>query len=111
MKKTLYLKAALSLMSIALFSSCLKDSQYAVDFTKTTPLVELPGAANVSGSAGTFEVVGLTASDAPSPFNVAVNLAAPQPLSKAVTVKLSVDAAALTAYNTANETDYTLLPT
>ena len=98
-------------MSIALLSSCLKDSKYTVDFTKTTPLVELPGAANVSGNAGTFEVVGLLASSAPSPFNVAVNLAAPQPLSKAITVKLSVDAAALTAYNTANETSYTLLPT
>ena len=109
--KKIYIRTVLSLMAISLLSSCLKDTKYNVDFTKTTPLVELPGAANVSTTAGPFEVVGIVSSaTAASPFNVAVNIAAPQPLSKAVTVKLSVDAAALTAYNTANATTYTLLP-
>ncbi|HEY4194075.1 MAG TPA: DUF1735 domain-containing protein, partial [Mucilaginibacter sp.] len=45
-----------------------------------------------------------------TPYNVPVNIAAPNPLKTAVTVKLSVDQAALTAYNTANGTSYTLLP-
>jgi len=111
MKKILNIRTALSLMSIALLSSCLKDSPYTVDFTKTKPLVELPGAANVSGSAGLFEIVGVLAkASGASPFNVPVNLAAPQPLSSALTVKLSVNAAALTAYNSANSTSYVLLP-
>jgi hypothetical protein len=111
MKKKLYMKAALSLMAIALLSSCLKRGEYSVDFTKDTQLVELPGAANVSGTAGPFEVVGITASaTGPSPFPVAVNLAAPNPLSKSITVTLSENAAALTAYNNANMTSYTLLP-
>lgn len=110
MKKKLYIKAALSLMSIALLSSCLKDSRYAVDFTKTTPLVELPGAANVSGSAGYFEVVGLVASDAPSPFNVPVNLASPHTFGNAITVTLKANPDSLNSYNHANSTDYTLLP-
>ena len=61
MKKRFYIRTALSLMSIALLSSCLKDSPYSVDFTKTTPLVELPGAANVSTTAGPFEVLCLYA--------------------------------------------------
>jgi hypothetical protein len=111
MKKTLYIKAALSLMSIALLSSCLKSSPYYVDFTKDTPLVELPGSANVSGTAGPFEVVGVLASaTAASPFDVAVNLAAPKPLGSPTTVTLKANADSLNSYNNANGTTYTLLP-
>jgi hypothetical protein len=107
MKKRFYIKTALSLMAMALISSCLKNSKYAVDFQDAKPLVELPSAAYL----GTFQVVGVTAkASGASPFNVPVNLAAPKPLGSALTVKLSVNQAALTAYNTANGTTYTLLP-
>lgn len=111
MKKRYYIKTALSLITVALLSSCLKDSQYAVDFTKTKPLVELPGAANVSGTAGLFEVAGVLAkTSGTTPFNVPVNLAAPSPLSSALTVKLSVNPAALASYNGANGTTWPILP-
>ncbi|WP_461449773.1 DUF1735 domain-containing protein [Mucilaginibacter sp.] len=111
MKKTFYIKTALlSLIGIALLSSCLKDPRY-VDFAGSKPLIELPGAAGVAAGGGYFETVGLLANaSAPTAFNVPVNLAAPNPLSTPVTVKLSVNAAALTAYNTANGTNYTLMP-
>jgi hypothetical protein len=110
MKKIFYIKTVLSLMSIALLSSCLRDTQYNVDFSKTTPLVELPGAANVSGNAGPFESASFKISGTATPYNVPVNIAAPKALGSATTVKLSVDQAALDAYNTANSTSYTLLP-
>jgi len=107
MKKNLYIKTALSLMSIALLSSCLKDSQYAVNFQGDTPLVELPGAANVSGTAGPVEVVGLTASaTTASPFNVAVNYAAPKTSGTPITVGLSVNASVLTAQNASDQAAY-----
>jgi hypothetical protein len=83
---------------------------YNVDFTKTKPLAELPGAANVSQTAGLFETTAFSIASTPTAFNVPVNIAQPNPLSSPVTVKLSVDQAALTAYNTANSTSYTLLP-
>ena len=116
MKKTLYIKTALSLMSIALLSSCLKDSKYAVDFAHTTPLVELPSAANVAGGGGTFQTEAFAIQTAPQTFKIAVNIAQANPLSSPVTIKLGLDTAAITAYNTANgltEADgdaYTLLP-
>lgn len=111
MKKRFYIKTAfISVLGVALLSSCLKDPRY-LNFAGSPPLVELPGAANVSGTAGYFEVVGLAANaTAPTPFNVPVNLAAPKPLGSNLTVKLSVNQAALTAYNTANSTSYVLLP-
>jgi len=111
MKKRLYITTALSISSLALLlSSCLKDSKYYVDFTKTTPLVELPGAANVSGTAGYFEVVGVTAADGPSPFNVPVNLAAPNPLGNSIKVTFKEDQAAFDTYNAANGGVYTIMP-
>ena len=103
-------------MSIALLSSCLKDSKYAVDFSNTTPLVELPAAANVGGGGGTFETEAFAILSTPQTFKIAVNVAQANPLSSPVTIKLGLDTAAITAYNTANglTTDdgdaYTLLP-
>jgi len=111
MKKKSYIKTALFLASLAMLSSCLKDSQYAENFQAAKPLVELPGAANVSGTAGPFEIDSLAVNpSATTPLNVAVNLASPHTLSSGLTVGLSVNAAALTAYNTANGTNYQLLP-
>ncbi|MDB5287997.1 MAG: hypothetical protein JWR05_2946 [Mucilaginibacter sp.] len=111
MKKKFYIKTALvALLAATGLSSCLKDNAHYVDFAGATPLIELPSAANVGGSGGLFQSVALTASATPVPINLAVNLAAPKTLGSDVTVKLSVDAAALAAYNTANSTSYVLLP-
>ena len=92
-----------------LFSSCLKDNTRYVDFGAATPLVELPAATGVAGT-GMFQVASFSISNTATPLNVQVNVAAPKPLSSALTVKLSVDQAALAAYNTANGTSYILLP-
>ena len=110
MKKRFYIKTAFfSLMAMALFSSCLKDSRY-VDFAGAKPLVELPAATGVGPSGGVFQALALDIKSTPIPVNVMVNVAAPNPLNTPLTVKLSVDQAALTAYNTANGTSYVVLP-
>ncbi|MBD1393472.1 BT_3987 domain-containing protein [Mucilaginibacter glaciei] len=111
MKRRFYIKTALvALIAAAGFSSCLKDDKNYVDFAGAKPLIELPSAANVGGSGGLLQAAALSLSAAPVPINLAVNLAAPKTLGTDVTVKLSVDQAALTAYNTANGTSYILLP-
>jgi hypothetical protein len=110
MKKTFYIKTAfLSLLGMSLLSSCLKDSRY-VDFAGSKPLIELPAATGIVAGGGPFETEAFNISSTPSTFKIAVNIAAPNPLSTALTVKLGLDTAAITAYNTANGTSYTLLP-
>lgn len=111
MKKTFYIKTAfVALLSVAGLSSCLKDDSHYVDFAGATPLIELPSAANVGGSGGLLQSLAFAQSTTPSVVNLAVNLAAPKTLGSDVTVKLGVDAAALTAYNTANGKSYEVLP-
>ncbi len=112
MKKRFYIKTAfLSLSFMALLSSCLKDSKYYVNFAASKPLIELPGATNVSNLAGPFEVFAFNIVTTPTPMNVAVNIAAPKPLGAPLTVKLSVNVGdTLAKYNAANSTNYTLLP-
>ncbi|SDQ00902.1 protein of unknown function [Mucilaginibacter sp. OK268] len=111
MKTKLYIKTAfVALVSIAGLSSCLKDNQHYVDFAAAKPLVELPAATGVGANGGLFEAVALDISDTPIPINLMVNVAAPKPLSTPLTVKISVDQAALTKYNADNSTSYVLLP-
>lgn len=111
MKKILYIKTAfLSLAAMATLSSCLKDNSHYVDFAGAKPLVELPAATGVGPAGGEFQAAAFDITATPQHINILVNLAAPKPLTTALTVKLSVDPAALTAYNTANSTNYTLLP-
>jgi hypothetical protein len=110
MKKKLYIKTAfLSLAAMAMLSSCLKDNAHYVDFADTKPLVEIPQVTGVVGT-GEFQAEAFNIVSAPTPLNLLINVAAPQPLKTALNVKLSVDAAALTAYNTAKGTSYVLLP-
>ncbi|MEZ2337272.1 DUF1735 domain-containing protein [Mucilaginibacter sp. RCC_168] len=111
MKTKLYIKTAfVALVSMAGLSSCLKDNQHYVDFASAKPLVELPAATGVGANGGLFEAVALDISDTPIPINLMVNVAAPKPLSTPLTVKISVDQAALTKYNADNSTSYVLLP-
>ena len=111
MKKTFYIKTALlSLTTMAFLSSCLKDNSHYVDFAASKPLVELPVATGVGAAGGEFQAVAFSIVSTPTPLDLLVNVAAPKPLTTSLTVKLSVDAAALTAYNTANNTSYVLLP-
>jgi len=111
MKTKLYIKTAfVALVSMAGLSSCLKDNQHYVDFAGATPLIELPAATNVGSSGGILQAAALNISDTPVPISLMVNLASPHTLSTATTVKVSVDQAALTKYNTDNSTSFVLLP-
>lgn len=110
MKKRFYIKSAiLSLVVATLLSSCLKDDSRYVNFAGSKPLVELPAATGVAGT-GMFQSNSFAILTTPTPLNVLVNVAAPKPLTSPLNVKLSVDQAALTAYNTANTKNYILLP-
>jgi hypothetical protein len=111
MKTKFYIKTALAaLIAMTSLSSCLKDDKHYVDFAGTTPLIELPSAANVGGLGGLLQKAALSISSTPVSIQLMVNLASPHTLGSAVNVKLSVDQAALTKYNTDNGTTYQLLP-
>jgi hypothetical protein len=111
MKTRLYIKlASAALIAMTGFSSCLKDDAHYVDFAGTTPLIELPSAANVGGKGGLFQTTALDNAES-VPVQLAVNLASPHTLSSDLTIKVSVDAAALTSYNSTHGNKYIILPT
>ena len=103
--KNFKLMALLSLGATTIFSSCLKDTRY-VAFDESPNLIELPATAFT----GLLNPASYELSATPTNLAVMVNLASPKPSSTPITVKFKVDAAALTAYNTANGTSYELLP-
>lgn len=101
----------MALAGVTFLSACLKDDNF-VDFSKVGTLVELPLAAYNPDAKGNKIVVLSYPSDATSvDHQVVVNVASPEPVSSNLDVTLKVDDAALTAYNTANATTYTLMPT
>jgi len=111
MKTRLYIKLALAaVVAMTGFSSCLKDDKHYVDFAGAAPLVELPAATGVGSKGGILQAAGLDISATPVPINLLVNLASPHTLSSDLTVKVSLDPAALTKYNTDNGTDFVALP-
>jgi len=100
MKKRFYIITTFILAAATLTtSSCLKDPR-AQDFSNVGALVELPLEAYNGVGALVSEAfpITTTAQDLP----VVVNLASPKTLGSDLTVTLSVDQAALDAYNTAN---------
>ena len=108
MKTRKFIKlTALSIIALAVtsLSSCLKDPRF-VNYAGSIPFVELPLAA----SNGAFTPEAYTIVATPIPLPLVVNYAAAKPRTSPLTVTLKVDQAALTAYNTANGTSYTLLP-
>lgn len=118
MKKKFYIKTAIfALMGgLVLFSSsCLKDSHY-VDYGADAPLVEFPLAEynpdQVGGSDGAYQPIEYSiATQSTDTLTVAIKIAAPKTLTTSVPVTISTtDVTALNAYNTANGTTYTALP-
>jgi hypothetical protein len=105
--RKLFKVAVLSVLTLAAtsLSSCLKDSRY-VDYAGATPFVELPLAA----SSGSFQAAAYAITTTPTTLLVAVNYAAPKTPSSPITVTMQVNSAAVTAYNSANSTNYTQLP-
>lgn len=107
MKKKLYIKTAfLSLVSMAMLSSCLKDDAHYINFAGSKPLVELPAATGVGANGGFISSFALPISSSPAQIVLAVNLAAPKPLSSPLTVKLAIDPTVVTNYNSAQAAAY-----
>ena len=91
-----------------LFSSCLKDTPF-MDVSNTKPVIEF-GLSAASGNFGPFRYKGDTTSATPTDTAIALVVAAPQPLGTTVTATVAVDPSQIDAFNAANGTSYTLLP-
>ncbi len=87
-------------------TSCLKDDEHFVDFAGVGYVAEIPYVAN--RSILKTVTVGATSTSLVAPVDI--NIASPNPPSQDVPVTVAIDQAALTAYNTANKTAYTILP-
>lgn len=108
MKNKNYIKTVfLCFLAMTIFSSCLKDKRY-VDFKDVGATIDFPA---VAFNGGPFLGITLAASNTPTAFPVPVNVSVPKALSSPVNITIKVDPAALTAYNTANGTAYTLMST
>ncbi|MGY0036816.1 DUF1735 domain-containing protein [Pedobacter sp. NJ-S-72] len=106
MKNRNYIKLVIfSLLTMTIFSSCLKDKTY-VDFPNVGASIDLPAVA----FKGIFQSITLTASAGPTSYPVLVNVSVPNALTTPVNVVLKVDADALTNYNVKNNTSYVLMP-
>lgn len=88
-------------------TSCLKDDEHFVDFAGAGYVAEIPYVANRS----ILKTVSVSATSSSLVAPVDINIASPKPPTQDVPVTVAIDQAALTAYNTANKTKYTLLPT
>jgi hypothetical protein len=94
--------------SLALvLTACLNDDEHFVDFAGAGYVAEIPYAANRS----ILKPVSVPASSTSMVTPVDINIASPNPPAQDVPVTVAIDQTALTAYNTANKTAYTLLPT
>ncbi|NHA07730.1 DUF1735 domain-containing protein [Mucilaginibacter sp. HC2] len=107
MKTLKYIKTAFaSLAVLSLLSSCLKDNNTTVDFTNAKGSLEIPAVATNGPTQG----VAIDKTKTQESFTLTVNLAGAQTSSSATSVTMAIDQAALTAYNTANNKNYVLLP-
>ncbi|GGB15835.1 hypothetical protein GCM10011511_44600 [Puia dinghuensis] len=91
-------------------SSCLKDTPY-IDVSNSQPIIEF-GLSPANGVTGPFAYVpdSVGGPSANIDTAVAVVVASPQVLSSTVTVTVKVDTSQISAYNTANGTSFTVLP-
>jgi hypothetical protein len=99
------------LLALVVFGSCLKDSPY-MDVSNTAPIIQF-GISPANGSTGPFKYKGDSVGCACSvnvDTSVALVIASPQVLTKAVNITVRVDPSQVSAYNTANGTSYSLLP-
>ena len=104
MKMKILISAAFLLL--VTMASCLKDQPY-MDVTNTGPIIEF-GQSPAQGVTGPFMYGG--DSTAPVDTAVALVLASPQVETDTLQTMVSVDATQLSAYNSANGTNYSLLP-
>ncbi len=107
LKSIMSVRGILLLVLMFSVSSCLKNGQYDIDFSQVNGSVYIPlAAAHANGViAETYPATQTTAS-----IPVIVDVASPSLPTTATTITLALDTAALNAYNTANNTNFTVLP-
>jgi hypothetical protein len=103
-KQTLLLAACGLLFGLG---GCLNDDERFDDFGGSPAIVQIPTTANF----GITDNQGLPIQTGPVSYSFNVTVNAPSPAGQDVVVTLGVDANALKAYNTANGTNYVVLPT
>lgn len=109
MKKNSILKCLMPFLAILAMASC-KDSLPQPDFTKDTPIVELPTASLAGNGGGNSMDVKASVQTAPYDYFIYVNYAAPNANPTDVAVTLAVDTAVLNKFNKVNSKNYPLLP-
>jgi hypothetical protein len=109
MTKNNILKGIVPLLLATILVSC-KDSYVQPDFTKVTPVVELPVPSLAGNGGGNSMSASFSIQSAPSDYFIYVNYAAPDANATDVGVTLAVDTATLGKFNRTNGTSYPLLP-
>ena len=109
MTKNNILKGLVPLLLATILVSC-KDSYVQPDFTKVTPVVELPVPSLAGNGGGNSMSASFSIQSAPSDYFIYVNYAAPDANATDVGVTLAVDTATLGKFNRTNGTSYPLLP-
>lgn len=99
-----------TLSSLVLLSSCLKDTPY-MDVANTAPVIQF-GLSIANGQSGPFQFAGDTAAYAVNSYDtaVAIDLASPQVLNDTIDVGVQIDTAQISAYNAANDSSFTMMP-
>jgi hypothetical protein len=102
MKKSIGAVVGVLLLLTAL-NSCVKNrNTLGTDFSKISPLIELPDNGVI--------VLAYEVTTVPQVNNITVNYAFPSPAPNDITITLALDPAGLAAYDTANQQLYTMLP-
>ena len=96
------------------FSSCLKQGDMNIDTTKGNNVIEFNntgGAVTVSGVPGFYLDLGVLGAGGKKSFNINIHYAGSGVAPEDITVKLAINQALLTTYNTDNETEKVVPPT
>ncbi|RYE26828.1 MAG: DUF1735 domain-containing protein [Sphingobacteriaceae bacterium] len=103
------LKNTFSLLLILTLFSC-KDRIPQPDYTKVTPIVELPAATLAGNGGGNSMSTSFSIQSTPADYFIYVNYAASDANATNLSVTMGVDTATLGKFNRTNGTSYPLLP-
>jgi hypothetical protein len=100
--------SAVILIIVIMCSSCLKDTPY-LDVSDSPPIIEF-GLSPANGDFGPYLYNGDTATAPAIDTAIALLIASPQVLTKDISVTVAVDTSQISAYNAAQGTGFTMLP-
>jgi hypothetical protein len=109
MKLNNIFKGIVPILAVFGLASC-KDSVPQPDFSKGTPIVELPVASLAGNGGGNSLSTSFDIKTTPTDYFIIVNYAAANANANDIKVTLAVDQATLDKYNKTNEDEYELLP-